>query len=250
MEFWVIHLVAALPLPFMAFPWCFALFLGLARTVYIHRIWPYIWWFPCQKYRIHTVYIWFWPTQLILAHPVSKNKKWTVTTSKQQAAALPLALVHFSSVQVGALEHFNLLTSYSEGQWKVLAFKHFFLRRRHLPTHSLHLTYYTWPTTLDLDLRAHCPWPIILDLRAHCPWSASLLPCLKKEAEKICRQWKPLPRWLRAQGHLVPGTISSSTKEHNQKGLRKLQAWPATGSWWGLVMVLERARLAWTCLAA
>jgi len=38
---------------------------GLARTVYIHRIWPYIWWFPCQKYRICTVYIWFWPTLFI-----------------------------------------------------------------------------------------------------------------------------------------------------------------------------------------
>ena len=37
--------------------------LGLARTVYTHRIWPYIWWFPCQKYHIYTVYIWFWPTQ-------------------------------------------------------------------------------------------------------------------------------------------------------------------------------------------
>ena len=31
----------------------------------IHRIWPYIWWFPCQKYRIYTVYIWFWPTLLL-----------------------------------------------------------------------------------------------------------------------------------------------------------------------------------------
>ena len=41
------------------------LFLGLARTVCIHRIWPYIWWFSCQKYRIYTVYIWFWPTLLI-----------------------------------------------------------------------------------------------------------------------------------------------------------------------------------------
>ena len=40
--------------------------LGLARTVYIHRIWPYIWWFSCQKYRIYTVYIWFWPTLDIL----------------------------------------------------------------------------------------------------------------------------------------------------------------------------------------
>jgi len=28
---------------------------GLARTVNIHRIWPYIWWFPCQKYRIYMV---------------------------------------------------------------------------------------------------------------------------------------------------------------------------------------------------
>jgi len=35
---------------------------GLARTVYIHRIWPYIWWIPCQKYRIYSVYIWFWST--------------------------------------------------------------------------------------------------------------------------------------------------------------------------------------------
>jgi hypothetical protein len=26
---------------------------------------PYIWWIPCQKYRICTVYIWFWPTLFI-----------------------------------------------------------------------------------------------------------------------------------------------------------------------------------------
>jgi hypothetical protein len=44
-----------------------ALCIGLARTVYIHRIWPYIWWFPCQKYLIYTVYIWFWPT-LVMHH--------------------------------------------------------------------------------------------------------------------------------------------------------------------------------------
>ena len=36
--------------------------LGIARTVYIHRMWPYIWWFSCQIYRICTVYIWCWPT--------------------------------------------------------------------------------------------------------------------------------------------------------------------------------------------
>ena len=32
-------------------------YLGLARTVYIHRIWLYIRWFPCQKYRIYTPYM-------------------------------------------------------------------------------------------------------------------------------------------------------------------------------------------------
>jgi hypothetical protein len=35
---------------------------GLARAVYIHRIWPYILWFPCQTYHTYTVQIWFWPT--------------------------------------------------------------------------------------------------------------------------------------------------------------------------------------------
>ena len=32
--------------------WTICLCVGLARTVYIRRIWSYIWWFPCQKYRI------------------------------------------------------------------------------------------------------------------------------------------------------------------------------------------------------
>ena len=42
-----------------------AIYVGLARTICIHRIWPYTWWFPCQKYRIYTVYIWSWPTLYI-----------------------------------------------------------------------------------------------------------------------------------------------------------------------------------------
>jgi hypothetical protein len=41
-----------------------ALCLGLARTVYVRRVWPYIWWFPSWNYRMYTVYIWFWPTLL------------------------------------------------------------------------------------------------------------------------------------------------------------------------------------------
>ena len=44
-----------------------SLFYGLANTVYIHRIWAYIWWFLCQKHRIHTIYVWLWPTLLILS---------------------------------------------------------------------------------------------------------------------------------------------------------------------------------------
>jgi len=38
------------------------IYVGLARTIYMHHIWPYIWWFPCQKHRICTVCIEFWPT--------------------------------------------------------------------------------------------------------------------------------------------------------------------------------------------
>jgi hypothetical protein len=31
--------------------------LGLARIIYMHRIWPYIRWFCCQKYRMCTPYV-------------------------------------------------------------------------------------------------------------------------------------------------------------------------------------------------
>jgi len=44
-------------------------YLGLARIIYIHRIWTYIWWFPCQKYRICTVDKWLWAT-LAISHCV------------------------------------------------------------------------------------------------------------------------------------------------------------------------------------
>ena len=43
--------------------------IGLARTVIIHRIWLYIWWFPCQENRIYTVYIWFRPTLCMHSAP-------------------------------------------------------------------------------------------------------------------------------------------------------------------------------------
>jgi len=49
-----------------------ATIVGLARTVYIHRIWLYIRWFPCQKYRIYTVYIYIYIyiyIYMVLANP-------------------------------------------------------------------------------------------------------------------------------------------------------------------------------------
>ena len=36
--------------------WSAVVCVGLARTVYLHRIWPYVWWFPCYKYRMYNVY--------------------------------------------------------------------------------------------------------------------------------------------------------------------------------------------------
>jgi len=57
----------------------YVVWLGLARTIYIRRIRPYIWWNFCQKYCIHTVYIWFGPT-LRMTHPCVKEtcaSRWT-----------------------------------------------------------------------------------------------------------------------------------------------------------------------------
>jgi hypothetical protein len=34
----------------------------VGQIIYRHCIRPYIWWVPCQKYRVYTVYIRFWPT--------------------------------------------------------------------------------------------------------------------------------------------------------------------------------------------
>jgi len=40
----------------------YTMWIGLARTVCMQRIRPYFRWFPCQKYRKYTVFMWFWPT--------------------------------------------------------------------------------------------------------------------------------------------------------------------------------------------
>ena len=70
---------------------------GLVRTVYIHRIWPYIYWFPCQEYRIYTVYIWFWPTLDVWgANPkavlfylnTNDERTWTMNDKKRPEKAV------------------------------------------------------------------------------------------------------------------------------------------------------------------
>jgi len=59
------------------------LVISLPRIPCIHRIWPYIWWSPCQKYRIYTVYDRIFgdlpaknticaPYNMVLANPTSK----------------------------------------------------------------------------------------------------------------------------------------------------------------------------------
>ena len=52
-------------------------YLRLAKTIYLHRVWPYIWWFPCQKNRRYTVYIWFWPILHIFGDLPAKNTVYT-----------------------------------------------------------------------------------------------------------------------------------------------------------------------------
>jgi len=44
---------------------CMLFYVGQNR-IYIHRMWPYIWWPPCQKYRMFTVYICVY---MVLANP-------------------------------------------------------------------------------------------------------------------------------------------------------------------------------------
>jgi len=51
---------------------------GLARTVFIHRIWPYIWWFPCQTIPcVHRIY-------RVLANPKYKGVQWWSVTAADQ----------------------------------------------------------------------------------------------------------------------------------------------------------------------
>jgi len=59
-------------------PYVNRIYMVLANPIYIHRIWPYNWWFPYQKYYIYTVYIWFWPTLHISPYWTSLKSVWNI----------------------------------------------------------------------------------------------------------------------------------------------------------------------------
>jgi len=54
-----------------------SIYIGLARTVYIRRIWLYIWWFPSQKsiYTVHRIY-------MVLANPTYIRCTYGIVSSK------------------------------------------------------------------------------------------------------------------------------------------------------------------------
>jgi hypothetical protein len=93
--------------------------LGLARTVLIRRIWPYIWWFSCQNYRIYTVYIWFWPT-LCMIHGHACVAWYTVMLVLHDTRSA--AITWKCTVLYLTDEHYlntYFINSYKEQQWKV-----------------------------------------------------------------------------------------------------------------------------------
>jgi hypothetical protein len=72
---------------------------GLARTVYIHRIRPLIWWFPCQEYRVCTLFIWHWPTlqARLSLHSQNKKKRINSTGSENHAPHYLRERSHFGA---------------------------------------------------------------------------------------------------------------------------------------------------------
>jgi len=58
--------------------------------VYTHHIWPYIWWFSCQKHRTYTVYIWFWAA---IFNNIPQNAQINAWTAFKSAMSLHQAFL-------------------------------------------------------------------------------------------------------------------------------------------------------------
>jgi len=91
---------------------CKAILVGLARTVYIHRIWPYIWWFFLPKIPyIHHIY-------MVLANPKylsSQPNQWQspkICHSMVLCAAQCLFFAHFGREKA----HFRTCTDWPQLQ--------------------------------------------------------------------------------------------------------------------------------------
>ena len=73
--------------------------IGLARIVYTHRIWPYVWWFPSKKHHIYNVYTY---KCMVLANPIYKH---SVPTSHPDRLLL---IVRYNNIKTShaALIHY------------------------------------------------------------------------------------------------------------------------------------------------
>jgi len=134
-------------------------------------IWPYIWWFLCQKCRLYTVCIWFWPT----LH----------TTSKTCECCCGVLPCHSSRQK--RLKHWTITFLIIDVLMCMHAFKHAQQTHMHAHTHT-----YTHTHT-----QTHTP---------ECG-PAVLLPHLAPSQQQIAAagalRFFPLHRWLAyRQGHV------------------------------------------------
>ena len=99
----------------------------------------------------------------------------------------------------------------------------------------------------DARVLCRCAFPCVM-LTSCC-----VCTCLRVQRRITQAVKNHFPHYLRKRSHFGTGYCKgppTEEKEKDQCGSGGLQAWPETVSWWGLITVLERARLLWTSLAA
>jgi hypothetical protein len=77
--------------------------LGFGKTVHVHRIWPYIWWFPCQKYRIYTVYIYGSGQPYTCSHVTAGSRVFVALALRLPKASCPEQLAASGEICNGVL---------------------------------------------------------------------------------------------------------------------------------------------------
>ena len=90
---------------------------GLVRTVYLHRIWPYAWWFSCWKYRMCTEFTY---KCMVMANPMYVCESMCVCLDhisipfQHQRPNIWLALLVAEAICY--LEHYSISTTASAPQ--------------------------------------------------------------------------------------------------------------------------------------